>query len=69
MYWMLMTLSVAVTGSYLVWNSQRPSDEEVQQRMQKDLDAQQRLEEVRKMEEKFQADQERALGTRTKADR
>lgn len=66
MYWILMVLSVAVTGSYHIWNSQRPSDEEVQRRMEKDLAAQEQLEEVRKMEEKFQADQERAFGTRAK---
>jgi hypothetical protein len=68
-YWILMTLSVAVTGSYLIWSSQRPSEEEVQRRMQEGLEAHERLEEVRKMEEKFKADQERAFGTRAATDR
>lgn len=62
-YWILMMLSVAVMGSYQIWNLQRPTDEEVQQRMQKDLEVQEKLEEVRKMEAKFKADQERAFGT------
>lgn len=62
MYWILLTLSVVVSGSYHLWNSQRPSDEEVQRRMEEGLKAQQMLEEVRQMEAKFQADHERAFG-------
>ena len=63
-YWIMLTLSVAVMASYQIWNAQRPSDEEVQQRMQEGLRAHEQLEEVRRIEEKFRADQERAFGPR-----
>ena len=49
-YWILMILSVAIMTAHQIWNAQRPSDEEVQRRMQEGLESQRLIEEARKLE-------------------
>lgn len=64
-----MTLSVAVMGSRLIWDSQRPTEEEVQRRMQEGMEVQEKLDEVRKTEERSKADMERAFRAQSETDR
>ena len=68
-FWVLVILSLGVKTAYQVWNSQRPTDEQVQQRMREGMEARQQWEQVRAMEEKFKADHDRAVGTGANADR
>ena len=64
-----MTLSVAVMGSRLIWDSQRPTDEEVQRRMQEGMEVREKLEEVRKTEERFKTSVDRAFPAQSETDR
>ena len=65
-FWVLLILSVLTKMVYEVWNSQRPTDEQVQQRMRDGMEAAHQLEQVREIEKKFKADHERAFGTHDK---
>ena len=68
-YWILMLLSVSAMAGYQIWNLQRPSEEEVQQRMQEGLRSLKVSEEVREMEARLEADRQRALGKQDGKDR
>ena len=61
-YWILLILSLLLMAGYQIWDAQRPSEEEVQQRMQDGLRSLQEMDEVRAIDQKFQVEQHRAFG-------
>ncbi|HVX64389.1 MAG TPA: hypothetical protein VHC19_27445 [Pirellulales bacterium] len=68
-YWILLILSLLLMAGYQIWDAQRPSEEEVQQRMQEGLRSLQEMEKVRAINEKFEAEQNRAFSAQDGADR
>jgi hypothetical protein len=68
-YWILTILSVSAMAGYQIWNAQRPSEEEVQQRMQEGLRSLKVTEEVREMEARLEADRQRSAGSQGEKDR
>ncbi|HWB00140.1 MAG TPA: hypothetical protein VG713_16715 [Pirellulales bacterium] len=62
-YWVLFAVSVAVMAAVQYWESQRPTDAEVQQRMQEGIKSKEITDQWQAIQDQRDADQRRRSAT------
>jgi hypothetical protein len=62
-YWVLFAVSVAVMAAVQYWESQRPTDAEVQQRMQEGIKSKEITDQWQGIQDQRDADQRRRSAT------